>query len=109
MNTLTNNEALELGRIFRKNGTGIDVVRKLALQYPHLSGHQLTSVATAWDQLQAKPATPAVTETAAPAEVDPDKMQRAVAFAASVNAAEAKPLGSANTGDLYALTAAYFA
>jgi hypothetical protein len=107
MNTLTNTEALELGRIFRKNGTGIDVVRKLALQYPHLSGHQLTNVATAWDKLQST--APPVTETAVSNEVDPDKMQRAVAFAATVNAAEAKPLATASAGDLHALIAAYFA
>ena len=48
-----------------------------------------------------------VTETATPSGVDPAEMQRAVNFAAEVNAAESKPLASATTADLHLLLAAY--
>jgi hypothetical protein len=105
MNTLTITEAQELGRIFAKNGTGIDVVRKLALQYPHLSGHQLTNVATAWEQLQTKGGAPTVTEAAA--EIDPRLMEAALQLQAKVNATEVD-LEHATTSDLHATIGARF-
>jgi hypothetical protein len=52
--------------------------------------------------------TKTVTETATVSAVDPVRLQRAAAFAATVNAAEAKPLGTVSTGELQNLVGAYF-
>ena len=104
--TFSRNELVDIARIIGAvpPGTSPAVAIRFAARKHHISESALTSALSAIRSGNVPP----VTETDDTADVDPAKMQQAVAFAATVNAAEAKPLATASTGDLYALTAAYF-
>jgi hypothetical protein len=103
MAAITNNEANELGRIFARNGTTVDVMHKLSPQYPHVDKRDLAGTAALFDRMNASAEMPAP-EAAA----DAARYEAARTLQGQVNRAEAD-LTKASIQDLEATLGAYLA